>query len=986
MKLTSVCFVLLVSLSVVCGQGGTTPPQGAPSEVKIGGMFYTATSSAPDVVRGARGEGRTAFHLAIKRINDDPTLLPNTKLVGVEKNTNSQDDALTDALALSKVSECGVDESVVGIVGPAFSSHAVVSATVGKVHRTPMISPSATSPSLKDGLYPYFTRTIPADDQQGRALAAIANRLKWKSVCTISTKDTYGELGIRSFGAAAAEYGIRTLGSARLHDPQARRDGDPAARKAEEDLFVEAMLPLKGTACRAFILYTNGELDLVFGALRRVGLVGPDYSYLGSEAVAMQYENSWVTQEVMADAQGILGTDPSKGSNALKEEVTQYWAANVDTSTDSIDNKFYDDGDLALTTSGTVYAWDATYALARAIDAAIRAGDDVYDGAKLNEHIRKLNFVGITGQVKFDEQNRDGGVYEIWNGVIQDGKNVLMPVGTFDENSDEVKFLEDSSATGRKIRWGSGKVGLDAIPIAVQEDEIVVSAGARVPFFILAGIGILLAVITAAMLASKSTLPIIKRSSPEFSYLILLGCIMAYISIILYGITNLTGTVCAFRTIMLLLAFTFAFGSMFAKTYRIHAIYNAPLSQGVTVVSNKQLFAFVGALFVFDIIAFVVWQIVSPYSAGTETVRNGNALVSTQVCKSDNASIFYALFFVVKAGLLLWGVYLAVRIRKVKQKDLNEAKWIAMCIWNVGFIAILGTPILFMIGSDIRNTVAVFVLMSLLIFIAVTAIIVLLFFPKFHRIFILKETSMGEKADPNMGIHRGGGRAARGKTDSELVEQAERHKKTASELGDRVAELQRQLALSQKRETMLRETYEGTSALGDAGAGGSGAYGAGAGAGGSSGAQGKASPFDRTPPSQRKPELQLKDKSASSQGAPAQDPSAGPSPSPGAEGGGRSSGDKGGKEDKKPESNSSGKGGEGEEGEQAEKGGEVTTTTTTTPAAAAAAAASEGDNPTASSATSPAGESPPLVLAPTESSDEEEDGDGEQVGAENNQV
>jgi len=80
----------------------------------------------------------------------------------------------------------------------------------------------------------------------------------------------------------------------------------------------------------------------------------------------------------------------------------------------------------------------------------------------------------------------------------------------------------------------------------------------------------------------------IKMSSPNLNNLIIIGCILTYISVIILGLdSKLTSVeafpyICAARAWALMAGFTLAFGSMFSKTWRVHSIFtNVKLNKKV---------------------------------------------------------------------------------------------------------------------------------------------------------------------------------------------------------------------------------------------------------------------------------------------------------------------------------------------------------------------------------------------------------------------
>jgi hypothetical protein len=69
---------------------------------------------------------------------------------------------------------------------------------VGGIFSTPLISYSATSPTLSDKTQnPFFFRTVPSDAAQGEALALLVQSLNQTKCIVVNSEDVYG------FGIAA---------------------------------------------------------------------------------------------------------------------------------------------------------------------------------------------------------------------------------------------------------------------------------------------------------------------------------------------------------------------------------------------------------------------------------------------------------------------------------------------------------------------------------------------------------------------------------------------------------------------------------------------------------------------------------------------------------------------------------------------------------------------------------------------------------------
>lgn len=112
-----------------------------------------------------------SFLLAVKDINSDRTILPNTTvLIAVRDTRQNVGKAFFASLDLATTAFGG--RGVDACIGSTSSSESVAAATVFTQFSTPQISYASTSPLLSTKIsYPFFARTCPSDAFQGAAMA-----------------------------------------------------------------------------------------------------------------------------------------------------------------------------------------------------------------------------------------------------------------------------------------------------------------------------------------------------------------------------------------------------------------------------------------------------------------------------------------------------------------------------------------------------------------------------------------------------------------------------------------------------------------------------------------------------------------------------------------------------------------------------------------------------------------------------------------------
>eukprot|EP00966_Prymnesium_polylepis_P001915 43511-Prymnesium_polylepis.1 len=101
-------------------------------------------------------------------------------------------------------------QGIQALVGAGCSSATQVAAQVAGSVNVPIISPSATSPSLSDGRsYPYFFRTLPSDAFGAVAMVdVLVHLLTYSSSALVSSTDVFGAGGATAFNDAALNSGL----------------------------------------------------------------------------------------------------------------------------------------------------------------------------------------------------------------------------------------------------------------------------------------------------------------------------------------------------------------------------------------------------------------------------------------------------------------------------------------------------------------------------------------------------------------------------------------------------------------------------------------------------------------------------------------------------------------------------------------------------------------------------------------------------------
>nr|XP_054753662.1 extracellular calcium-sensing receptor-like [Lytechinus pictus] len=100
-------------------------------------------------------------------------------------------------------------QSIAAVVGPTTSSAAVSVASLFNLFTLPEVSYAATSEILSESRFKYFTRTVPTDTFQARAMAHLVHHFDFHTVALIGNDEgAYGVSGVYMFEDEASKFNI----------------------------------------------------------------------------------------------------------------------------------------------------------------------------------------------------------------------------------------------------------------------------------------------------------------------------------------------------------------------------------------------------------------------------------------------------------------------------------------------------------------------------------------------------------------------------------------------------------------------------------------------------------------------------------------------------------------------------------------------------------------------------------------------------------
>ncbi|KAL9900560.1 gamma-aminobutyric acid type B receptor subunit 2 isoform 2-T2 [Glossina fuscipes fuscipes] len=370
------------------------------------------------------------------------------------------------------------------------------------------------------------------------------------------------------------------------------------------------------------------------------------------------------------------------------------------------------------------------------------------------EALRNTSFEGVTGPVRFYNNERKANIL-----INQFQSGQVEKIGEYHSQQNRLDL-----SMGRPVRWVGKTPPKDRTLIYIEHSQVnitiyIISASASV-------VGVIIAFVFLAFNIKYRNQRYIKMSSPHLNNLIIVGCMLTYLSVVFLGLDTTLSSVAAFpyvctaRAWVLMAGFSLAFGAMFSKTWRVHSIFT-DLKLNKKVIKDYQLFMVVGILLVIDVAIITTWQVADPFYRATkqleprhhESIDDVLVIPENEYCQSEHMTIFLSIIYAYKGLLLVnyfqynhtkvhvkllkidmenfyfqvFGAFLAWETRHVSIPALNDSKHIGFSVYNVFITCIAGAAISLVL-SDRKDLV--FVLLSFFIIFCTTATLCLVFVPK----------------------------------------------------------------------------------------------------------------------------------------------------------------------------------------------------------------------------------------------------------------
>ncbi|XP_060630620.2 gamma-aminobutyric acid type B receptor subunit 2 isoform X2 [Anolis sagrei] len=698
------------------------PPSSSSSSTPIAIMGLMPLSDA--VEKGKIGRGvLPAMQLAMEQILNESLLSPyalDLRYYDTECDNAKGLKAFYDAIKYGPTHLMvfgGVCTTVTSIIAESLIGWNLI-----------QLSFAATTPELADKKkYPYFFRTVPSDNAVNPAILKLLKHFQWKRVGTL-TQDIQRFSEVRN-DLTGVLYGEEI----EISDTESFSN-DPCT----------SVKKLKGNDVRIIVGQFNEEMAAkVFCCAFNAQMYGPKYQWIipgwyqtfwWEKAIPKLNSSNCHTTNILSAMEGYIGVDfeplSSKQIKTISGRTPQQYEKEYDQRRGNVEpSKFHG------------FAYDGIWVIAKTLQQAMK----ILNATNKNQRIEDFNytnkdlgkifldamnqtsFFGVTGQVMFRNGERMGTIKFT---QFQDKKEVK--VGEYNAILDSLEIINNS------IKFQGIEPPKDRTIVQPQLRKI------SLPLYsILSAITILGMIMASAFLffnIKNRNQKLIKMSSPYMNNLIILGGMLSYASIFLFGLDGsfvsdkTFETLCTVRTWILTVGYTTAFGAMFAKTWRVHAIFkNVKMKK--KIIKDQKLMVIVGGMLLIDLCILICWQVVDPLQRTVEKYnmepdpagRDISILPILEHCENSHMTIWLGIVYAYKGLLMLFGCFLAWETRNVSIPALNDSKYIGMSVYNVGIMCIIGAAVSFL-TRDQPNVQ--FCIVALVIIFCSTITLCLVFVPK----------------------------------------------------------------------------------------------------------------------------------------------------------------------------------------------------------------------------------------------------------------
>ncbi|XP_030955051.1 glutamate receptor 2.8-like isoform X3 [Quercus lobata] len=305
------------------------------------------------------------------------------------------------------------NEEVQAIIGPQKSAQARFVTELSRISQVPIMSFSATSPSLSPSQNPFFIRTTQDDSAQVKTIADIVKAFGWREIVPIYEDTEYGNGLIPYLMDALQEIDTRV---------PYRSVIPPSSNNTE---IREELNKLKANHTRIFLVHMTASLgSKFFVQAKNAEMMSEGYAWILTAGLSSLLDP--ISSKVMDSMQGVLGVRPYLPPSKHLKDFERKWKRNLT----SIKTRSKTTTSLNLF---GLWAYDTVWALAMAVEKAgivhssflkQNASSSNVDlaalgifemGTRLHNTILTTKFQGLSGNFHLVKGQLEPSAFELFN-------------------------------------------------------------------------------------------------------------------------------------------------------------------------------------------------------------------------------------------------------------------------------------------------------------------------------------------------------------------------------------------------------------------------------------------------------------------------------------------------------------------------------------------------------------------------------------------
>eukprot|EP00753_Platysulcus_tardus_P009392 PLAT204.1.p1 GENE.PLAT204.1~~PLAT204.1.p1 ORF type:complete len:883 (-),score=221.99 PLAT204.1:572-2944(-) len=606
------------------------------------------------------------------------------------------------------VRDLGFLASSFAILGASSSDVSEMAQTISFALPRPLaqLSPASTASELANtDRYPLFSRMCPSDDNQARVLHSIIRAAGWESVLLIHSNDLYGRGLVIPLASMLRVSNIV--------------DSVVSLQPTDDFSTVRDELRLQGgRRARAVVLLMRARLAaIVLDAAVELKMFSTDWNWLLSDALAQ--ETLLSKPELKRVVDGSVGVVPRLLTSGRLEAFNSHWqAGGAATRPAALGSDVTVDYGRPLTDPYAIMSYDAVWVLSLAAAQLQRRGIPLNNTNAVLEAMRNVSFDGVSGPVRFspngDPMQTTYSVVNWKDGRLAFAYNVRTQGETVQQTS-----------TG-DLWWGAGGKAVPS-PLALPLFE----PGPITRAFLMSMTAILVlsALLIMRCVHVHRSGAVIRLASPLFMQLVSAGCLCGYLAALMLTV-EVSQASCIAVNVIVIVGFSFVWGCLVAKTYRIHRLFNNKTLQRI-ILPDKEVLKMVMLLLLPSATVMLAWVVIATPSVNErESLEAG---VRAKSCTTGRLGmLFPGILLCYNATLIIIGLYFTWQVRQVSSR-YQEGRSIASATYNVLLLCAIVLPI--SVGRLIIDPLITYVTPILAVLGGSTTILYFTVVPKLSEIF-----------------------------------------------------------------------------------------------------------------------------------------------------------------------------------------------------------------------------------------------------------